>query len=200
MVLILDVLDATTGSDDDVSVPLRGLWFLSKSTGTTALECPEVSVPLRGLWFLSRCRWSAKLTASIRVSVPLRGLWFLSLTCWMQPPDPMMMFPSPCGDYGSYRNQQEQQHWSARRFPSPCGDYGSYRGTKINAFIVEVSVPLRGLWFLSNTDFSSNRKVRVVSVPLRGLWFLSVGKHDLLRRLSICFRPLAGIMVLIVIH
>ena len=158
-------------------------------------------------WFPSPCGDYGSYPKSVKksnvsplVSVPLRGLWFLSLTCWMQPPDPMMMFPSPCGDYGSYRNQQEQQHWSARRFPSPCGDYGSYRGTKINAFIVEVSVPLRGLWFLSNTDFSSNRKVRVVSVPLRGLWFLSVGKHDLLRRLSICFRPLAGIMVLIVIH
>ena len=37
-------------------------------------------------------------------------------------------------------------------FPSPCGDYGSYQGEKkkkIKKAAPKVSVPLRGLWFLS---------------------------------------------------
>ena len=36
-------------------------------------------------------------------------------------------------------------------FPSPCGDYGSYlKGSGYFDYKVEgVSVPLRGLWFLS---------------------------------------------------
>jgi hypothetical protein len=62
-------------------------------------------------------------------------------------------------------------------FPSPCGDYGSY--------LLNECLPLR-------------YDVRVVSVPLRGLWFLSlvtVYNHQLVTDSS--FRPLAGIMVLI---
>ena len=36
-------------------------------------------------------------------------------------------------------------------FPSPCGDYGSYlfAGTWVEEYKDEISVPLRGLWFLS---------------------------------------------------
>ena len=37
-------------------------------------------------------------------------------------------------------------------FPSPCGDYGSYQHSKGFAYDIGlyfVSVPLRGLWFLS---------------------------------------------------
>ena len=90
------------------------------------------------------------------------------------------MFPSPCGDYGSYQGtgiavaQQERQvsvplrglwflsgntqsthspiHDKNSMFPSPCGDYGSYRQDAqcFNGRLEgKVSVPLRGLWFLS---------------------------------------------------
>ena len=87
----------------------------------------------------------------------------------------------------------------------------------------EVSVPLRGLWFLSFGDFNindeyfscfrplagimvlipsektsrSNSVYVVVSVPLRGLWFLSVISYALSMIRIFRFRPLAGIMVLI---
>ena len=38
----------------------------------------------------------------------------------------------------------------------------------------------------------------IVSVPLRGLWFLSAQRDELIKRRSVLsFRPLAGIMVLI---
>ena len=82
---------------------------------------------------------------------PLAGIMVLitktsNLSCTAYYP-----FPSPCGDYGSYRRQTGLQHAdgmdgfrplagimvlirqkveevneSKRQFPSPCGDYGSY--------------------------------------------------------------------------
>ena len=62
----------------------------------------------------------------IRVSVPLRGLWFLS----------------------DYLRVNVQDFY---KFPSPCGDYGSYRFQGLDSVEAQmvVSVPLRGLWFLS---------------------------------------------------
>ena len=62
-----------------VSVPLRGLWFLSLDDDDIADVGELVSVPLRGLWFLSRHQL---FTVGKR-----RKSWF----------------PSPCGDYGSYQ-------------------------------------------------------------------------------------------------
>ena len=60
-------------------------------------------------------------------------------------------------------------------FPSPCGDYGSYLFVCHGNFsLLKVSVPLRGLWFLSTASLLS-----IALNSLRG------------------FRPLAGIMVLI---
>ena len=38
-----------------------------------------------------------------------------------------VQFPSPCGDYGSYRNTFIKQYIQKLQFPSPCGDYGSYQ-------------------------------------------------------------------------
>ena len=72
-----------------------------------------------------------------------------------------------------------RSYWSFRRglFPSPCGDYGSYpRRCYHNKDFAEkmVSVPLRGLWFLSDRVERNNVLDYIcVSVPLRGLWFLS---------------------------
>ena len=137
------------------------------------------------------------------------------------------LFPSPCGDYGSYQKMgYKAVSLHDEQFPSPCGDYGSY---PTNCFMncmsfTKVSVPLRGLWFLSNTlkvksnrakmrfpspcgDYGSYRRYGTccycsfkfkVSVPLRGLWFLSATPCRLAQIYPMpCFRPLAGIMVLI---
>ena len=92
----------------------------------------QVSVPLRGLWFLSSIFKSSKKTANISVSVPLRGLWFLSFKMTSPRSSSFLVtFPSPCGDYGSYHS------------------ISTYSVTATSA---GVSVPLRGLWFLSRTD------------------------------------------------
>ena len=62
-----------------------------------------------------------------------------------------MGFPSPYGDYGSYQSSIQPFSWYRSLFPSPYGDYGSYQGNSVNerSTIINVSVPLRGLWFLS---------------------------------------------------
>ena len=79
MVLIEAPKMLMTGYDDDVSVPLRGLWFLSiQGKETKGRRHAVVSVPLRGLWFLSQKKPT-------------------SVDDYYQ-----LVFPSPCGDYGSY--------------------------------------------------------------------------------------------------
>ena len=62
------------------------------------------------------------------------------------------MFPSPYGDYGSYQIVKDYVLALQGEFPSPYGDYGSYRsgcGRGLEIRHYRVSVPLRGLWFLS---------------------------------------------------
>ena len=86
------------------------------------------------------------------VSVPLRGLWFLSIDDFADALKRFNQFPSPCGDYGSYRlGKAGNLPTDETRFPSPCGDYGSYHEDDDDVLFedVAVSVPLRGLWFLS---------------------------------------------------
>ena len=121
------------------------------------------------------------------------------------------MFPSPCGDYGSYpfrllcclkplvhsfrplagimvlinstvtsiftnmtasfrplagimvliNFEQVSNVLGGKTFPSPCGDYGSYHARKYalnGLFCIDVSVPLRGLWFLSRV-FNRRKEV-----------------------------------------
>ena len=186
----------------DVSVPLRGLWFLSMACSVTTsmysksfrplagimvlidycekndVTWEGVSVPLRGLWFLSQELRPYFHMSDLFVSVPLRGLWFLSnaevvgiieiVKCFR--PLAGIMVLIDC------RHRRPQGHME--EFPSPCGDYGSYQlvsawhSWKANS----VSVPLRGLWFLSKKvlTFPCKRSIIRVSVPLRGLWFLSL--------------------------
>ena len=74
-----------------------------------AFEDEKVSVPLRGLWFLSKAG-ERERKIKYFVSVPLRGLWFLSILfaqeiCFSEP----CKFPSPCGDYGSYRTRTKNK-------------------------------------------------------------------------------------------
>ena len=86
------------------------------------------------------------------------------------------MFPSPCGDYGSYHLESGPVDDFYTVFPSPCGDYGSYQYNRQDVVVERaiVSVPLRGLWFLSPPlDITAKAADAFVSVPLRGLWFLS---------------------------
>ena len=78
MVLIIWILKHYSAKEINVSVPLRGLWFLS--FGTTTLM---TAVPM-----------------SFR---PLAGIMVLIEWCLMLANEILKMFPSPCGDYGSYQ-------------------------------------------------------------------------------------------------
>ena len=152
MVLIWPDLDDLVYADDDVSVPLRGLWFLSTANPTIR----------------TGMNWSFRPLAGIMVLIDLEALEM----CYDD-----VQFPSPCGDYGSY-HLESCNDWEWKRqvsvplrglwflsthliismkrclktFPSPCGDYGSYPDLGLNPNNdgkIIVSVPLRGLWFLS---------------------------------------------------
>ena len=183
-----------------------------------------VSVPLRGLWFLSSLKWFYIAGAGFAVSVPLRGLWFLSTwkrlrcattTSSFRPLAGIMVliviplssntfknssfrplagimvlikqgtkipclgtagFPSPCGDYGSY-HVRNVGNISKRTnsFPSPCGDYGSYLETlNVDNTILKYMFPS------PCGDYGSYHmalKTKICSAVT-------------------CVRPLAGIMVL----
>ena len=184
-----------------------------------------VSVPLRGLWFLSSLKWFYIAGAGFAVSVPLRGLWFLSTwkrlrcattTSSFRPLAGIMVliviplssntfknssfrplagimvlikqgtkipclgtagFPSPCGDYGSY-HVRNVGNISKRTnsFPSPCGDYGSYQDevfTKVQVDFGQFPSPCG--------DYGSYRH----------------GTRSYCSFKLESFRPLAGIMVLI---
>ena len=62
-----------------VSVPLRGLWFLSnkKNHSANALTSPSFR-PLAGIMVLIDKQFLLNGVLPLVVSVPLRGLWFLS--------------------------------------------------------------------------------------------------------------------------
>ena len=86
-------------------------------------------------------------------------------------------FPSPCGDYGSYHVNYLTVVPFPSMFPSPCGDYGSYPTMIImKTRICTVCFrPLAGIMVLINLSVLNGYVMAavMVSVPLRGLWFLS---------------------------
>ena len=182
--------------------PLTGIVVLIELTkGSPYGPLRQVSVPLRGLWFLSAFRARALLWHTDEGFRPLTGivvLIFITINrCW--------------DAYGI-------------EFPSPYGDCGSYHSDLYRGMIIptcNVSVPLRGLWFLSPRFRPSHRppysfpspygdcgsyprlplidlcRDSSVSVPLRGLWFLSIISIAVRLLREQRFRPLTGIVVLI---
>ena len=159
--------------------------------------------PLTGIVVLIGVLCSCNEPTAADVSVPLRGLWFLSVAVNLEHSSNLELFPSPYGDYGSYPlTTLEASGQSGRTFPSPYGDYGSYPGRTAELLPVyewTVSVPLRGLWFLSSqTNFNRCSQSGGVSVPLRGLCFLSAEILNIETETKTnSFRPLTGIMFLI---
>ena len=110
--------------------------------------------PLTGIMVLIVRRYGRFRPHQDAVSVPLRGLWFLSLPPVQGFTGISERFPSPYGDYGSYRDDvRDELYCRMMTFPSPYGDYGSYRQglTADEIEMIVVSVPLRGLWFLSSS-------------------------------------------------
>ena len=86
----------------------------------------EESVPLRGLWFLSKYM-TINWPQSRRRIRPLAGIMVLIELKPKADYTDRILNPSPCGDYGSYELAYEESSVDAARNPSPCGDYGSYR-------------------------------------------------------------------------
>ena len=140
MVLISNGIRIVPGKGR-ISVPLRGLWFLSGDfcvacdyfyydyfrplAGIMVLICMDwledlfplindISVPLRGLWFLSK-KSKPNGILTLYISVPLRGLWFLSREDDNHDRRRKEKFPSPCGDYGSYRDSYNYVYASITR-------------------------------------------------------------------------------------
>ena len=89
------------------------------------------------------------------------------------------------------------------KFPSPCGDYGSYHDQVQEVLFLHTQRfrPLAGIMVLIFKNLNGlTISYGLVSVPLRGLWFLSIILSAFWSSSRICFRPLAGIMVLITMH
>ena len=81
MVLIICYQRSHCDEGWQVSVPLRGLWFLSSLT--KSMKTPRGSFrPLTGIMVLIRNMVTYNQRKGKHVSVPLRGLWFLSI-CWL---------------------------------------------------------------------------------------------------------------------
>ena len=178
MVLITDLNSLWIKRRNTVSVPLRGLWFLSFMV-LVGLDTIShlVSVPLRGLWFLS-CRKRANKKWIRESFRPLAGIMVLIKRIKSSLKKRYLLFPSPCGDYGSYLVR----------------DGGTYMATSRGGFR-----PLAGIMVLINEMLEGKTFPCPVSVPLRGLWFLSAHVAGRQNLDNFSFRPLAGIMVLIAI-
>ena len=89
-------------------------------------------------------------------------------------------FPSPCGDYGSYHVVNAVNSYDGYfEFPSPCGDYGSYQLERVRGCLHKndkFPSPCGDYGsYLLSTEYITQEEMKKVSVPLRGLWFLSAG-------------------------
>ena len=109
------------------SVPLRGLWFLSFSFYDVMRHVlSRNSVPLRGLWFLSTPMEIAQMIFYGENSVPLRGLWFLSFLTGELDTGNFSKFRPLAGIMVLIETFCQDCVDQMLEIPSPCGDYGSY--------------------------------------------------------------------------
>ena len=70
-----------------------------------------------------------------------------------------------------------KQYPTLIKFPSPCGDYGSYQVQRRSLIPYGLSGfrPLAGIMVLIEKKVSEIKEsILKLSVPLRGLWFLSL--------------------------
>ena len=239
-----------------VSVPLRGLWFLSNDDDIDYLaqKEEEVSVPLRGLWFLSSIntnvqespRFCFRPLAGIMVLIfyirlsryrqgrrrcfrplagimvliaitairlvytlisrsfrPLAGIMVLIKFLQEKKSAELALFPSPCGDYGSYQLLIPCHTLFRMQFPSPCGDYGSYHISDSTATkILNLFPSPCGDYGSYRIHFSRrcSRLAQWFPSPCGDYGSYQVGTVGDYRVTWKSFRPLAGIMVLINRH
>ena len=146
-------------TDVNVSVPLRGLWFLSETLSTLTHALERVCFrPLTGIVVLIGKR--EIIYTFLKLSFrPLTGIVVLILyaanTLYrkfdgsFRPLTGIVVLIT--SEYGTTISILEE------KFPSPYGDCGSYRLPILSLDSPQstVSVPLRGLWFLSHKMRSS---------------------------------------------
>ena len=109
--------------------PLTGIMVLISCghEGTIEVFGKAVSVPLRGLWFLSTYEVSRKDILKVLFPSPYGDYGSYQNYNYQGWNEVFSWFPSPYGDYGSYRLRQIVRDLRPQiRFPSPYGDYGSY--------------------------------------------------------------------------
>ena len=172
---INEQLEQTQEGTSEVSVPLRGLWFLSFYPIFAVANITACFRPLAGIMVLIMCCRCMTCKGGENSFRPLAGIMVLIK-----------------GSRGIFKKVQ-------KCFRPLAGIMVLIRKVHLMLAneILKVSVPLRGLWFLSiknNGDIVG--VISTVSVPLRGLWFLSLITEYEWQATS-GFRPLAGIMVLI---
>ena len=88
----------------------------------------------------------------------------------------MALFPSPCGDYGSYLEPEvEAMSFFEDSFRPLAGIMVLIRCSPLRWLHLTIGFrPLAGIMVLINKESEENiMKFTKVSVPLRGLWFLS---------------------------
>ena len=163
-----------------------------------------VSVPLRGLWFLSRPRHYESPGRNVCFR-PLAGIMVLINELDLSNIYSAVKFPSPCGDYGSYLNLSGMVCVNFRKGFRPLAGImvlihelttllwmqgiDGFRPLAGIMVLISYSVergcsgpytsfrPLAGIMVLILAD-EGRAEFRdaqaAVSVPLRGLWFLSL--------------------------
>ena len=88
----------------------------------------NVSVPLRGLWFLSKEAFYKRQKAAEKFPSPYGDYGSYQQEEGWSLNEIKALFPSPYGDYGSYLMVMVcMLSYVPMKFPSPYGDYGSYR-------------------------------------------------------------------------
>ena len=154
--------------------PLAGIMVLINIRRMLGIAKSSGFRPLAGIMVLIQTVLIDGLIAGRLVSVPLRGLWFLSRLNFLTNLK-KFKFPSPYGDYGSYHDDYKLGYaYLVERFPSPYGDYGSYRRSYFSrAGLVAFPSPYGDYGSYHYIERFINIQRNVVSVPLRGLWFLS---------------------------
>ena len=110
--------------------------------------------PLAGIMVLID-RYKAEMALYLKENFrPLAGIMVLIDSSWREFEDACTKFPSPCGDYGSYRLALWLYHKVVTvLFPSPCGDYGSYRTVSpmVSSITKHHFRPLAGIMVLIRT-------------------------------------------------
>ena len=108
-----------------VSVPLRGLWFLSDGSRTVYTAEPLFPSPC-GDYGSYQMLLGMLMYDAVAVSVPLRGLWFLSGEAKKKIKKTRPSFRPLAGIMVLITRNMEKVFKFYNVFPSPCGDYGSY--------------------------------------------------------------------------